>query len=1320
MRNPKSLKFGVGVLLSTGCMVWLVGSLVSCGTAPTPIIVQGPGQFGNDPPTLSFLEPNANITRGQGDPFLIRWTDRDSDDNAQISFLLENTADGSDRIVLVEGIDENDLTGPDAFTVGTTLIPEGTYNVFGIINDGTNNPVQAYAFLTGVGVSQRVAVTIVGPGEGPQTQPPTIAVTEPSFNLSVAQDDTLTVVVQPTLFEPDAFTPFDPDSRVQLYILLDTDLDPNNDNPANPDPSEIIVLRQPVIEPGDFGALTFEIPIDLSVIPPRPNGESYFIRASADDGTNPRVHQYAIGTINVVQLAAGVVDLFDIGRTKSGAKFYGFNPGANLGSEVAHVSDFDADGVDDFMLVAQFGNPRNVGTVGEAYLIYGQTRAAPEGVIGQEAGNRFGGSIPVNSVAETISGAIFEAPPIRRTITGSLAIPGIARTDGIVDVDFVRDLSGDGRPEILFGLPHVHGAFEGTDYDPGDEDLTRGDQTIDRELVFEQGLVTMTTGQNTVEVLPVLWLGIEDLTISTMQPNTILGSSDQLSWVDDGAGSREWVLIKFTDILPILPDNQSNIDITTVQGTIEFRVFNLGGGGTVHVVLTDFEERETFASFAAGGGAPQPGVDYEEDALGNIDGTTIGIVNVDISDLLQRLVDGELAAEGNELRFIIVPDPAEGADQTAVRSSEYPITEQRPKLTVEYTRINFLASIGCYPDRLVNNMTNQDAQGVAEDVQWFGGGMAIFFNSENRDNEPRFGEPPARLESTSVALELVGQETGPPHRLDGGGTNDSGLIAARADDYQDLQRIAGARFNAGGFDYIDHLVLNQPPREGLYGQTVGSIGDLNNDGLDEIIISAPTNERYREDLLSTYGFESTHWWSTEFRGSVSIIPGTNYNDGIWREKSSAEDGSSNIPILDQQRFPPFGRCSSPSEFRGYMVPADIFEVFAEDVDDMLGGASSAGDFNQDGLDDILCGAYHNDNGSTEDTGALYVLYGRNILGDFDLTLADDPILRPPMVRIRGVKPGDQIGWRQTRGLDVNGDRTEDIFFSSPTADYGGVARTTCARDANGDNLVNSADLNILLFNDCESNFGDYVFASDPCKVFDYNNDSEINDEDRCVFCCLSDDCEPEDSCVHGNGTDCCADLVDNGFVGIIFGGVFLTGDRDITQLANPITEELPGVAFYGSGVGHRAGADISSAGDFNQDGFGDLLITAPGQVWRDSAGRDRLGVVYLIFGGTHLVNTRNNLRNVGNSDLPGIVFYSPYVAGRPNEAAPTTVAYIGDINDDGFDDIAIGNPRADFIDLSFPQGPNAPGTDAAVGRRRDVGDVYVIYGNNFGTNRAFP
>jgi hypothetical protein len=299
-----------------------------------------------------------------------------------------------------------------------------------------------------------------------------------------------------------------------------------------------------------------------------------------------------------------------------------------------------------------------------------------------------------------------------------------------------------------------------------------------------------------------------------------------------------------------------------------------------------------------------------------------------------------------------------------------------------------------------------------------------------------------------------------------------------------------------------------------------------------------------------------------------------------------------------------------------------------------------------------------------------------------------------------------IGSRQELLGDVDGDRITDIVISSPTADFGGIGRAECAGDFDGDGDIEE-DLDPTLFNAC---LGQEVFFDSDCdvsgcKVFDYDGDRQITEADRTVLDCLLE-----------NGTDCCP--VNNGFVGIIFGGVTIDGDRDITQVGTP---DLPGVRFFGTTAGDRAGADVGSAGDFNQDGFDDLLIAVPGKQWIDETGQCRLGVVYLIFGGAHLrqVGQVNeyNLALVGTDDLPGIVFVSPYVAGIPNEAPLDHVGYLGDINNDGFSDIAIGSTRADFIDVTLPQDPGDPGTDPSVGRRPDSGDVYVIYGNNFGSNR---
>src|SRR5262249_47900901 len=128
-------------------------------------------------------------------------------------------------------------------------------------------------------------------------------------------------------------------------------------------------------------------------------------------------------------------------------------------------------------------------------------------------------------------------------------------------------------------------------------------------------------------------------------------------------------------------------------------------------------------------------------------------------------------------------------------------------------------------------------------------------------------------------------------------------------------------------------------------------------------------------------------------------------------------------------------------------------------------------------------------------------------------------------------------------------------------------------------------------------------------------------------------------------------------------------------------------------------------GDFNRDGYDDLLIASPGEV-RTVNGEQRRGVAYLVFGGTHLIDKSFKLSQVGSPELPGIIFVSPYVKGTTDEAAIETVAGIGDIDGDGFADVALGLPRADFV---YPNQPNQ--------RRENAGEVYIVYGSNFGLNK---
>jgi len=1269
------------------------GLLVLGCTNSQPSLVFGPPTFNNEPPELQILEPNASFSVNQGERFDIRWSDRDGDSAARISFSLVQEGTGFE-ILLVSNIEENDSQAADSFSVATSLIPFGNYNIKGVITDGFNPPVTVFAQTQG-STATRVVVNVGEPGINPLNTPPRVFVAQPSFNQGVAQDDTLLIAVRPTA-TAGAATPYDVDDDTTLFVLLDLDDNPENDDPRTPNPSEIIVLRQLEIPEGDATPQMFTIPIDLATIPPRPDGSPYFPRATIIDPGNQPVHDYANGTIQILRSATGTVDVGQIGRTLSGVRFVGFNPGSRLGTDMCGVGDFDADGVEDFLTVAQFGNPRNFGNIGEAYLIYGLDN------------QRFGGEINVNSVSSNIEGVIFEGPPNRLE---GLHVQSFDTPRGITSVASIPDLSGDGRPELLFGMGMVDGQYQGRDDDPADDPA---EQTV--ALEFRQDFQSRIINDNFDPSLDDDFPGVVDTYISRAQPNTSFGTAQSMIFSAAADPTMQpadnFALIEFDTQLVLNsmtttdPDDINDLEATILLTSVGDS-FVLGDTFTARqLTQTSVQNDLTFDDFNAGMPGPEEGFDYDDEDLDVTVRFLTQIDSVEISVDVTPILEGILDGQGGRLAVIFVPTMANAA--IAEMNTSESVSGQVPQLMISFSEdLQDTPNVGCYPDPYANNQStsiDDPGDGLGVDSTFEASGAVYLINSENRDLDPQIGGA-TRFGSTSMALELVGQETvgggiGPGDFIGFSDLQDilvDGTIRQIAGDPADgLAR--GIRITGGWYDFINAGGLGlAEPRSDFFGEHVASMPDLNNDGVSELVVSAPRNEEYLASLDLSDPGESANFSSTTYNGSIVVIVGSDYS-----ESGRFTDPDANVTIPGRD-IPGAGSCTrpNPTARNGPSQPSDGFEIFGETINDFLGGAEFAGDVNLDGVPDIVCGAPRNDNAiGMVDTGSVYVIYGRRPVGNVILANLDDPIRRPPTIRIRGETKGDRVGFTQTSGLDINGDRVDDVFFGSPTTDFA-VQATQCG-DLDGNGVVDASDLDLGVFNACRNTVGDEVFLDDGCKPFDFDNDRDIDDDDREVFDCLV-----------AGFSGCCP--VDNGFVGVIFGNVNLDGDRTISQLA---TTSLPGIRFFGANTGDRAGADLVSARDFNRDGFGDLLIAAPGVRFIDNNGRQRMGVAYLIFGGTHLNGNRSfSLSQVGSPELPGIVFWSPFGSGRPNEAPIDHVGQIGDINNDGFDDIAIGVSRADFIDTSLPQDPDAPGFDPNVGRRPDDGSMYVIYGNNTGSNR---
>ena len=157
--------------------------------------------------------------------------------------------------------------------------------------------------------------------------------------------------------------------------------------------------------------------------------------------------------------------------------------------------------------------------------------------------------------------------------------------------------------------------------------------------------------------------------------------------------------------------------------------------------------------------------------------------------------------------------------------------------------------------------------------------------------------------------------------------------------------------------------------------------------------------------------------------------------------------------------------------------------------------SSAGDLNGDGTDDLLIGAMLADPLGKSNAGESYLVFGGPGIGaggSFDLATLNGS----NGFTINGTDPNDQSGRVVAHAGDVNGDGTDDVLLTAPSA-MNQAGRTyviygrslaPCDADVNGDGIVDNGDIGafiaLFLAQDLAADFtGDGIIDNGDISAF---------------------------------------------------------------------------------------------------------------------------------------------------------------------------------------------------------------------------------------------
>jgi hypothetical protein len=470
-----------------------------------------------------------------------------------------------------------------------------------------------------------------------------------------------------------------------------------------------------------------------------------------------------------------------------------------------------------------------------------------------------------------------------------------------------------------------------------------------------------------------------------------------------------------------------------------------------------------------------------------------------------------------------------------------------------------------------------------------------------------------------------------------------------------------------------NVTLSGAAATDVSGYSVAPAGDVNGDGLADLIVGAPyADPSSSRDAAGSsyviYGKASPSDVDLASLGSSGFrIDGVATDDQAGTSVASAGDINGD-GFADLIVGAPFADPSTRTDGgRSYVIygraagsnldlrsPGSAVRIVGAAARDHSGvSVASAGDVNGDGWTDLVVGAPDADPFSRTDAGSSYVIYGSASLADVDLRS-----LGVRGFRIDGAAAEDSSGRSVAPAGDINGDGYAEVIVGAPSADPPSRTNAGSSYVIYGKASPSNVDLALPL--------GSNGFRIEGAAAGDQSGSSvasagDINGDGRTDVIVGAPWADPFSRTSAGSSY-------------VLYG----TASPSDVDLASPLGSS--GFRIDGAADSTFSGDSVAAAGDINVDGRADVIVGAP---LSDPSSRTNAGSSYVVYG----------TASPSNVDLASLGFSGFRIDGAAaGDSSGDSVAPAGDINGDGRADVIVG------------------ASGASPFSRTGAGSSYVIYG----------